>query len=807
MTPTNLGGVFLLNKYFRIIISIFLVLSIVFSSFTSSLVYATDSDNPDDIYDSDKWNSYDNSDITNVIVDQLMNRGIHKGDADFYENFIRYASEYIAYGLGQIGAIIGGDLYDLDDNKERLYEDLKNITDNGKITIDKTSRKIIVNKNFTNTALDFVKAKTKEPDNGGYELVKTVPLSKISTLYFDSLYDYRTVVNLINDNDGMIGLRTVYGNAFFYKVNTDAYYVKQSERELYNSDTRKKFSPFGLYKNTNNSSMSYMGYRLKSSSIPALNWDDKENYYNSTSGYDASYFYGLDVFNFYKSSSHESYNARPLAYVPYLVTKSGVSIPVFNSLDALVEYTIANNLYYTSSDYTGEGKEIIIPFDEIDKILNGYYNGMYDLLQQLIEQNGGNALTPEQLQKLVDEVKASFGMIQDSINAGFEQQDILIQKNSEIMQNIADALNAFFSQTKDVRSAFMKSFNDYATSQKERDEMLYKLLEDYLVNKGGGDGSGGEPGDYYINIKSVSNDGLDANQREFTIETNIPNPYWESCLAWYPLNGVSDIQYTNGGTCILTFFNYSKRYNVYCKYNDTGQDIRCTSNTASVTIGAPPDTETGDPESDGWGKFRENVYQFFTDIMDRLDEIFYDDNGRNYFKVLHEDIYLFGEQALLFYSDCRKGIQDIIDAIGNIRIKSPVRPPSGSGGLPDVVGDFLDFLTDTGDLATDKAGEKTEDLIGGLLDVFGSVVDVLTEKFPFSIPWDILAIITALAAEPEPPHFEIPLVIEHYGINETFVIDFTEYQFLSDISRTFLTVIWTMYLMGFTTRFTDTKRK
>ncbi len=80
-----------------------------------------------------------------------MNKGIHKGDADFYENFIRYATEYITYGLGQIGAIIGGDLYDLDDNKERLYEDIKNITDNGKITIDKASRKLIVNKNFSKT--------------------------------------------------------------------------------------------------------------------------------------------------------------------------------------------------------------------------------------------------------------------------------------------------------------------------------------------------------------------------------------------------------------------------------------------------------------------------------------------------------------------------------------------------------------------------------------------------------------------------------------------------------------------------------
>ena len=171
---------------------------------------------------------------------------------------------------------------------------------------------------------------------------------------------------------------------------------------------------------------------------------------------------------------------NPLTKCAYLVTATGAPIPVFNSISDAVAYSVANNLYYTSSDYTGEGKEIIIPMDEIDKILNGYYNGMYDLLQQLIEQNGGNALTPEQLQELVDEVKASFGMIQDTIDKGFAQQDILIQKNSQILQNIADALNKFFSQSKESRTAFLKEFKDYAKDQQTRDDALYKLISDYI---------------------------------------------------------------------------------------------------------------------------------------------------------------------------------------------------------------------------------------------------------------------------------------------------------------------------------------
>ncbi len=676
MTPTNLGGVFLLNKYFRIIISIFLVLSIVFSSFTSLLVYATDSDNPDDIYDSDKWNSYDNSDITNVIVDQLMNRGIHKGDADFYENFIRYASEYIAYGLGQIGAIIGGDLYDLDDNKERLYEDLKNITDNGKITIDKTSRKIIVNKNFTNTALNFLKAKTKEPDNGGYELVKTVPASKISSLYFPSPARYTTFKNLLKDNGGIIGLQ-IYGGykMCFYKVRSDVFWVGQADWNFNDSGGNHKFYKACGYENTVSSVQNYWCYDLPGAE-PAKSWDDTDNLAMNTNDiWSTTHFGFYDAFSYLAELKSES---NPLIRRTFLVTASGAPVPVFNTVSDAVAYSVANNLYYTSSDYTGEGKEIVIPFDEIDKILNGYYNGMYDLLQQLIEQNGGNALTPEQLQKLVDEVKASFGMIQDSINDGFEQQDILIQKNSEIMQNIADALNAFFSQTKDVRNAFMKSFNNYAASQKERDEMLYKLLQDYMAEK----------------EKPPESSETEPSEQETEF--------------------LDTVKETNG---IL-------------------QDIYA-----------------------GLGEFKKSVDDAFSDIL---------------------------------------------NALKNIKI-SPSKPVinDGNGGIWD----FLNFATNLAEKLLDGSDEVFDDFMGGITEVGSGLADLFRTRFPFSIPWDIAAFVAALSAPPETPYYEIPITLERYGIDERIVIDLGDFEIISKISRTFLTVIWSMYLMNLTLKFTDVKNK
>ncbi len=318
--------------------------------------------------------------------------------------------------------------------------------------------------------LKIVKEATKEPENGGYELIPTVPLSKISTLYFKDSQEFRNLVTLLNDSPvGLIGLTQRSSNAIFGKIFQNYFWVKGAELNL-NGEQFYRIKPL---KNTVNSYESIFFYLPNTYDTKINSWSDSELKYGAS-------YYEFSTYDYFEAVKKIGDGINPLARGTYIVSKTGVSLPVFNTINDAIAYSVEHNLYYTSSDYTGEGKEIIIPLDEIDKILNGYYSGMYDLLQQLIEQNGGNALTPEQLQKLVDEVKASFGMIQDTIDKGFAEQDILIQKNSQILQNIADALNKFFSQSKESRTAFLKEFKDYAKDQQTRDDALYKLISDYI---------------------------------------------------------------------------------------------------------------------------------------------------------------------------------------------------------------------------------------------------------------------------------------------------------------------------------------
>lgn len=563
------------------------------------------------------------------------------------------------YILSQTGALWHGDLEQIKDNdlyRQKLLDETWR-KENMQVRSGEDGKpEIVIRKSVSDAMINILKESTKKTDNGGYELVKTVPASKISSLYFPSPARYTTFKNLLKDNGGIIGLQ-IYGGykMCFYKVRSDVFWVGQADWNFNDSGGNHKFYKACGYENTVSSVQNYWCYDLPGAE-PAKSWDDTDNLAMNTNGYWSTTHFGFyDAFSYLAESKSES---NPLIRRTFLVTASGASVPVFNTVSDAVAYSVANNLYYTSSDYTGEGKEIIIPLDEIDKILNGYYNGMYDLLQQLIEQNGGNALTPEQLQKLVDEVKASFGMIQDSINAGFEQQDILIQKNSEIMQNIADALNAFFSQSKEFRNTFIKSFNDYAKSEKERDEMLYRLLSDYLDGKK-------------------------------------DNP-------------------------------------------DSGEN-------------------TGGDETE------ENFLQKIYDMV-------------------------------------KNGFDDVVKELKKIKHWNALDTVLDGAGA---VGEWVTFLTDL--LDPEKGLDTLTDFVKEGTVALDGMTELVDGKFPFCIPIDILLLMETLSAEPEAPKFEIPFVLERYGIDEKITIDLKDFQVVSDISRTFLTILWCCSLMNFTTKITDMK--
>lgn len=70
----------------------------------------------------------------------------------------------------------------------------------------------------------------------------------------------------------------------------------------------------------------------------------------------------------------------------------------------------------------------------------------------------------------------------------------------------------------------------------------------------------------------------------------------------------------------------------------------------------------------------------------------------------------------------------------------------------------------------------------------------LSDKFPFSLPWDLKNSVIALSATPEAPQFDVPIV------SEVITLDFSEFETWASIIRVFTTLIFVIALIILTRR-------
>ncbi len=132
----------------------------------------------------------------------------------------------------------------------------------------------------------------------------------------------------------------------------------------------------------------------------------------------------------------------------------------------------------------------------------------------------------------------------------------------------------------------------------------------------------------------------------------------------------------------------------------------------------------------------------------------------------------------------------------------------------DTVIDGVDAIADWIDLIHDILSDVDngmESAVATLSSALDDATGLLKNKFPFSVPWDILFLVTLLAAEPEVPYFEVPIDFDISAVNlhihYDFVLDFAPYQYLSDISRVLLSMTYAAGLFKMTSGVVNTKKE
>lgn len=117
-------------------------------------------------------------------------------------------------------------------------------------------------------------------------------------------------------------------------------------------------------------------------------------------------------------------------------------------------------------------------------------------------------------------------------------------------------------------------------------------------------------------------------------------------------------------------------------------------------------------------------------------------------------------------------------------------------GAADAVADWLDFLKDLFSGADDAA----EGVVGAISSTMDDAANLMKTKFPFCIPWDVYLIVSFLAEEPQTPVFRLPIKLDRLGIEEYIEVNLEDFEVVSSISRTLLTLMYCYFLLNLTTK-------
>ena len=115
-------------------------------------------------------------------------------------------------------------------------------------------------------------------------------------------------------------------------------------------------------------------------------------------------------------------------------------------------------------------------------------------------------------------------------------------------------------------------------------------------------------------------------------------------------------------------------------------------------------------------------------------------------------------------------------------------------------GNIIDTLDTLLNLKDDADG--LSDFVDGIVGDIEPTVSLMKTKFPTSIPWGIIAVVSVMACDPQTPKFEIPVNIDIMGqkYEDVLVIDLEQFDRVARFGRALLSVMFTLWLLLVTKR-------
>lgn len=354
--------------------------------------------------------------------------------ASLMDNIISGGS-FVASSLGAI--VNGSDFGQFMDN----YEAYKDYILNGNLT-----ENVTISEDNTITFSDDLTAVMKQAlieyaeEVNGFTIYPTIDYDLVPASEFKNVYDYKTFRNIVSES-GCIVFNTTYfsgrtsGLIFgrpFHDITEDS--VSLVAGTVYSNGIIVQ----GKFYGTN--TWSY--YRTKPVKEFITQYTDSNGYSAFrvfTSWEECTEVSSLEI----SSGLLDIRGAYPLGSVRgnTFISIDGRKLKVFNSLNALKNYTTGNRSVYFGSGFYDTPGEIKVPFDELEKYIDGKYDKFFDDLKDLIgkETDNEDSLSEEDLEKLVDKILGSMNDSGNNDNPGGNTGD-----NSSILSDILSALSGYF---------------------------------------------------------------------------------------------------------------------------------------------------------------------------------------------------------------------------------------------------------------------------------------------------------------------------------------------------------------------------
>lgn len=284
--------------------------------------------------------------------------------------------------------------------------------------------------------------------------------------------------------------------------------------------------------------------------------------------------------------------------------------------------------------------------------------------------------------------------------------------------------------------------------------------------------NGSETSNYYISTEIVNNDYSTTVNKIY----NYANGGYTDVI-----QGQIDKAITDKGSG-LTDEEYQKIVNDVTKQLQEKIDKDDSGNTGGGSGG--DSGNTGGGESDTW---LEKIYNRLGDVLEKIGIVTGVDTLVTLVQQIADDIKTLKEGGTLSadLSDTNGFLKDIKKLLGTLI-------------AVQAAGDVADLLTDT-------VGDKISDFVDNLKSGVSEVTDALQDVFPFSIPWDLMAILALFSAEPQVPVFDIPVNIPQLGVQHKIHVDLSDFESISVICRAFLSLSFAVGLMYLTIRITGGK--